>query len=220
MPRSPTPPSRLKKDELSKPVEGQFAVVLVRVSEIVPGKQRTYEEVKDEISDRLAEERANQEIQTLHDKVESERSAGKSLKEIGEQLKLHFREIAEIDRARQDRSTASRPSRARGGEGGARQRSPVPGHRGRSDRAGRRRLRLGRRDRRHAGEAEELRRSQGRGHGAAVEDGQRRNEIAALAAKLVERLAQGRDAGRRRQGDRRQGAKRPTPITRSTSPRG
>ena len=30
----------LKKDELSKPVEGQFALVLVRVSEIVPGKQR------------------------------------------------------------------------------------------------------------------------------------------------------------------------------------
>ena len=32
----------LKKDELSKPVEGQFAIVLVRVGEIVPGKQRTY----------------------------------------------------------------------------------------------------------------------------------------------------------------------------------
>ena len=64
----------LKKDELSKPVEGQFKVVLVRVSDIVPGKQRTYEEVKNEIRDRLAEERASQEIQTLHEKVESERS--------------------------------------------------------------------------------------------------------------------------------------------------
>ena len=68
----------LKKDELSKPVEGQFSIVLVRVSDIVPGKQRTYEEVKNEIRDRLAEERASQEIQTLHEKVESERSAGKS----------------------------------------------------------------------------------------------------------------------------------------------
>ena len=69
----------LKKDELSKPVEGQFAIVLVRVSEIVPGKQRTFEEVKGEIKDRMAEERANQEMQTLHDKVENERSAGKPL---------------------------------------------------------------------------------------------------------------------------------------------
>src|SRR6185312_8784437 len=89
----------LKKDELSKPVEGQFSIVLVRVSEIVPGKQRTYEEVKNEITERLADDRASQEIQALHEKVESERSAGKSLKEVAESLKLPFREIAAIDRA-------------------------------------------------------------------------------------------------------------------------
>ena len=88
----------LKKDELSKPVEGQFTIMLLRTSDIVPGKQRTYEEVKNEIKDRLADERANQEIQTLHEKIESERSAGKSLKEIGESLKLPFHEIAETDR--------------------------------------------------------------------------------------------------------------------------
>jgi peptidyl-prolyl cis-trans isomerase D len=115
----------LKKDELSKPVEGQFKVVLVRVSDIVPGKQRTYEEVKNEIRDRLAEERASQEIQTLHEKVESERSAGKSLKEIGESLKLPFNEIAETDRAGKTalasrRSSTPRPRRWR------RQRSPAP----------------------------------------------------------------------------------------------
>ena len=89
----------LKKDELSKSVEGQFATALVRVIEIVPGKQRAYEDVKTEIVDRLAEERASQEIQALHEKVENERSAGKSLKEIGDGLKLPFREIAETDRA-------------------------------------------------------------------------------------------------------------------------
>jgi peptidyl-prolyl cis-trans isomerase D len=89
----------LKKDELSKPVEGQFSIVLVRVSDIVPGKQRTYDEVKIEIRDRLAEDRASQEIGALHEKAESERSAGKSLKEIGESLKLPFREVAEMDRA-------------------------------------------------------------------------------------------------------------------------
>jgi peptidyl-prolyl cis-trans isomerase D len=89
----------LKKDELSKPVEGQFATVLLRVEEIVPGKQRTFEEVKGEIRDRLADERAGQEIQGLHEKVENERSAGKPLKEVAEQFKLLYREIAEIDRA-------------------------------------------------------------------------------------------------------------------------
>jgi peptidyl-prolyl cis-trans isomerase D len=92
----------LKKDELSKPVEGQFAIVLVRVSEIAPGKQRSFDEVKGEIRDKLAEERTNQEIQSLHDKIEDERASGKPMKEIAEQLKLDFREIP-----------ASPPSRAR-----------------------------------------------------------------------------------------------------------
>jgi peptidyl-prolyl cis-trans isomerase D len=89
----------LKKDELSKPVEGQFAIVLLRVTEIVAGKQRTFDEVKAEIRDRIADERVGQEIQALHEKVENERSAAKSFKEIAGSLKLPYREIAEIDRA-------------------------------------------------------------------------------------------------------------------------
>jgi peptidyl-prolyl cis-trans isomerase D len=89
----------LKQDELSPPVEGQFATVLIRLSEVVPGKQRTFEEVKGEIGDRLAEERANLELQNLHETVENDRYSGKPLKEIGEKLKLPFLEIADIDRA-------------------------------------------------------------------------------------------------------------------------
>lgn len=88
----------LKKDELSKPVEGQFAIVLLRVSAIEPGKQKTFEEVKGEIKGRIADERANVELQALHEKVENERSAGKALQEIAQGLKLPFHEIAEIDR--------------------------------------------------------------------------------------------------------------------------
>jgi peptidyl-prolyl cis-trans isomerase D len=88
----------LKKDELSQPVEGQFATVLLRVTEVVPGKQRSFEEVKAEIGDRLADERANLELQTLHESVENERYSGKPLKEIAEKLKLPFLEIADIDR--------------------------------------------------------------------------------------------------------------------------
>ncbi len=92
----------LKKDELSRPVQGQFAVMLLRVSEIVPGKKRTYDDVKGEIKERLADERANHELQALREKVENERSAGKPLREIGEALKLSFREIAAIDRNGKD----------------------------------------------------------------------------------------------------------------------
>ncbi len=98
----------LGKDELSKPIDGQFSTALVRVTDIVPGKQRPYDEVKNEIRDRLAEERASQEIQALHEKVESERSAGKSFKEIAESLKLPFLEIAETDRA--GKTSAGKPA--------------------------------------------------------------------------------------------------------------
>jgi peptidyl-prolyl cis-trans isomerase D len=72
--------------------------VLLRVGEIVPGKQKTFDEVKGEVKNKLADEHAAQEIQALHEKVENERSAGKPLKEVGEQSKLLYREIAEIDR--------------------------------------------------------------------------------------------------------------------------
>lgn len=88
----------LKQGELSKPVEGQFAIVLVRVSEIVPGKQRQLAEVEGEIRDRIAGERATKEIQTLHDNVEDQRASGKPLKEIAESVHLPYRELPEITR--------------------------------------------------------------------------------------------------------------------------
>ena len=88
----------LKKNEVSAPVQGQYSVALLRVSEIEAGKQRTFDEVKKEIKDRIAGERVGQKLQELHDAAEVDRAKGKPLKEIGEQLKLTFNEIAEIDR--------------------------------------------------------------------------------------------------------------------------
>jgi peptidyl-prolyl cis-trans isomerase D len=86
----------LKKDELSKPVQGQFSIALVRVSDIQGGKQRTYEEVKGEIRDRLSTDRVGQMISTLHDKAEDERAKGTPLKEIAQALKIPFIEVADI----------------------------------------------------------------------------------------------------------------------------
>jgi peptidyl-prolyl cis-trans isomerase D len=88
----------LKKNELSQPIQGQFSIALLRVTEIQGGKQRTYDEVKAEIKDRLAAERVGQKLQELHDKAEAERAKGKPLREIAEQLKLRFFDITEINR--------------------------------------------------------------------------------------------------------------------------
>jgi peptidyl-prolyl cis-trans isomerase D len=88
----------LKKNELSRPVEGQFSVALLRVPEIQEGRQRPFEEVKGEIREGIANERVGQKMHELHDAAEGERTKGKPLKDIAEQLKLPFREIADIDR--------------------------------------------------------------------------------------------------------------------------
>jgi len=88
----------LKKGELSKPVEGQFSVVLLRISEIEGGKQRTFDEVRPEIRDTIAAERVGQQLQSLHDQVEASRAKGTPLKEIAESLKLPFQEIAAVNR--------------------------------------------------------------------------------------------------------------------------
>jgi peptidyl-prolyl cis-trans isomerase D len=89
----------LKKDEVSKPVEGQFTTVILRVTEITPGITNTFENVRALVKDKLAAERAGRELQGLRDKVEDERTAGRTLKEVGEKLGLQFQAFDAVDKA-------------------------------------------------------------------------------------------------------------------------
>lgn len=88
----------LAKDKVSDVVQTAGGLMLLMVSEIVPGKARGLDEVKGEISERLTDERFNAEMNTLHDAVDNNRNARKPLKEIAETLKLKFAEIT-ADRA-------------------------------------------------------------------------------------------------------------------------
>jgi peptidyl-prolyl cis-trans isomerase D len=88
----------LSKDQLSEPVTGTFSTVVLRVTEITPGKQSTFDEVKNQLRDRIAGERVNREMQELHDKVDDARAGGGSLKEIAERLKVPFMEIEATDK--------------------------------------------------------------------------------------------------------------------------
>jgi peptidyl-prolyl cis-trans isomerase D len=89
----------LEKGKMSKPIAGQFTTAIVRVLDIQPGRQRTFEDVKAQIADELAGERSGREIQSLHDKIDDERGAGKPLKEIADQLHLKFVAVDATDRA-------------------------------------------------------------------------------------------------------------------------
>ena len=93
----------LAKDTVSDPIEGRFATVLVRVSDIQPAVNRSFADVKDQVKDKLAAKKATEQLQSQLDQVEDQRSAGKSLKDIGAQMKLQFYEIPEMDRANKAR---------------------------------------------------------------------------------------------------------------------
>ncbi len=89
---------KLEKDQLSDVVVGTYTPVILRVTEIIPGKQSTFDEVKDRLRDRLAGERVSRELQDLHDRVDDARAGGGSLKDIAEKLKVPFIEIEATDR--------------------------------------------------------------------------------------------------------------------------
>ncbi|MFN3623269.1 MAG: SurA N-terminal domain-containing protein [Hyphomicrobium sp.] len=89
----------LPKDRVSDPVEGRFATVLLRVTDIQPAVARTFADVKTEVKDKLATKKAEEQLQSLLDQVEDQRSAGKSLKDIGEGMKLQFYAVPAADRS-------------------------------------------------------------------------------------------------------------------------
>lgn len=88
----------LAKGKVSDAVDGRFATFIVRVTEIVPGRTRTFDEVKGEIRDQLAANQANKTLSKLHDDADDLRGAGKTLKEIADQLKLTYLEVPAVDR--------------------------------------------------------------------------------------------------------------------------
>ncbi len=87
----------LKDNEVSAPVKGRFGTVLVRVLKIEPEQVRPLAEVGDALRRELAQERAKAQILPLYDKIEDERSIGRTLAEAAENLKLAVRTV-EINR--------------------------------------------------------------------------------------------------------------------------
>ena len=87
----------IEKDKFSDVIEGTFATVVVRVTQIEPGITKTLADVKDQVRDKLAAEKARAEINGKFDEVEDSRSAGKSLKDIADAMKLSYVEVAAAD---------------------------------------------------------------------------------------------------------------------------
>jgi peptidyl-prolyl cis-trans isomerase D len=100
-PRAAEAAFKLEKGGVSGVVEG-FAPVIVRVTEITPGSEKSFEEVKDQVRDQLVKSRASDDIAKLYDQIEDERAAGSSLSELAKKLTLEFKEIT-VNRQGADR---------------------------------------------------------------------------------------------------------------------
>jgi peptidyl-prolyl cis-trans isomerase D len=88
----------LAKEQVSEVIEGAFATVIVRVTEIEPGRSPSFEEVRDKVSDRLATEWANAKLQEYYGLVDDGRAEGKPLKQIAADLDLPFFDLKQVTR--------------------------------------------------------------------------------------------------------------------------
>ncbi|MEM7620767.1 MAG: SurA N-terminal domain-containing protein [Pseudomonadota bacterium] len=93
---------KLKKNTFSKPIKGALNTVIARVKTIEPRTVTAFKDVKKQIKNQLALERANEEITTLQDSIEDERGT-LELKDIAEKFGLKFQEN-EVDAKGQDKA--------------------------------------------------------------------------------------------------------------------
>jgi peptidyl-prolyl cis-trans isomerase D len=104
---------KLEQNKVSEPITGSLgSVVLLRVTEIEPGKSRSFEEAKADLEKKILKERASGAIFDLHDKIEDQLASGSKLSEIADKLKLSYVLIDQVDRQgkKPDGSTVTLPA--------------------------------------------------------------------------------------------------------------
>jgi peptidyl-prolyl cis-trans isomerase D len=93
---------KLEQGQVSEPIDS-FTTVIVKVTEIEPGEQKTFEDVKEEVRTALASVRAREEIQNLYDTIEDTRAGGANVQEAAQKLNLPYAEHT-FDRQGRDQS--------------------------------------------------------------------------------------------------------------------
>ncbi|MDE1174252.1 MAG: SurA N-terminal domain-containing protein [Parvibaculaceae bacterium] len=80
----------LGKGAISAPIEGPLGPVIVRVTDITPGKTSTFDEVRDKLRQQLASQRVSNAIYDQENAIEDARAGGSSLEDIAKKngLKL------------------------------------------------------------------------------------------------------------------------------------
>lgn len=87
----------LEQGAASAPVAGRFGPVLLRVTQIQPEAVRPFEEVAAELRQEVATERAQGQIERLHDEIEDLRAGAKPLADIAREKGLTLVQAPAVD---------------------------------------------------------------------------------------------------------------------------
>ena len=90
----------LEQGATSAPVAGRFGPVLVRVTQIQPEAVRPFEEVAAELRQGLAVQRAQGQIERIHDEIEDLRAGAKPLADIAKEKGLTLIQVPAVDARR------------------------------------------------------------------------------------------------------------------------
>lgn len=88
----------LKQGEVSPPVEGSYATVLLRVTGIQKEQVKDFDTVRDDIRDALANDRGSKDAIAAHDKIDEARLGGATLEEIARTQNIPLRIVEAVDR--------------------------------------------------------------------------------------------------------------------------
>ncbi len=92
----------LKGGEVSDVVQGKFGFLLLSVTRIDPAGVKTFDQVKEEVKKQIAAERAANDVQSVHDKLEDLRVSGKTIPEAAKALGLETQYISAVDASGRD----------------------------------------------------------------------------------------------------------------------
>ncbi|MBF9232551.1 SurA N-terminal domain-containing protein [Microvirga sp. BT350] len=87
----------LAEGATSGPVAGRFGPVIVRVTKVEPESVRPFEEVAGEIRQELAQSRAKDAIESVHDSIEDARAGARPLADIAKEKGLTLVQIPAVD---------------------------------------------------------------------------------------------------------------------------
>ncbi|MGO4386168.1 SurA N-terminal domain-containing protein [Microvirga sp. 2YAF29] len=96
----------LELNGVSAPIAGRFGPVVIRVTQIQPEAVRPFEEVAAGIRQEVAKERAQGEIERIHDEVEDLRAGAKPLADIAKEKNLTLVQLPAVDASGLDKAGA------------------------------------------------------------------------------------------------------------------